>query len=273
MAIEAFFLPAAGGQRFCLFHQPDEPAAERGALVFIHPFAEEMNKSRRMAAVQARRLAAAGYRVLQIDLQGCGDSSGNFGDAAWSAWVEDVKLACAWLRRRTGAPLWLWGLRAGCLVAAAAARDLAGPVNFLFWQPTVSGKLYLQQFLRLKMAGAMLDGDAKGLTQLLRQQLSAGGAVEVGGYVLSPALAGGLEQADLALPGGAGRLEWLELTSMPEASLAPAAQKYLEDWRLAGHRARARVVSGQQFWQTVETTECPALVNATLEMLQEEGCP
>lgn len=272
MAIEAFFLPATGGQRFCLLHRPGGPETERGALVFIHPFAEEMNKARRMAAVQARALAMAGYRVLQIDLQGCGDSSGNFGDAAWSTWVEDVKLAASWLRRQTEAPLWLWGLRTGCLVAAEAARDLAESVNFLFWQPTVSGKLYLQQFLRLKMAGAWLEGDAKeGGTQALKQRLSAGEPVEVAGYVLSSALANGLEQAELAPPGRPGRLKWLELAAMPEASLAPAAEKCLETWRLVGHRARARVVGGQQFWQTVETTECPALIDATLDMLQEEA--
>jgi alpha-beta hydrolase superfamily lysophospholipase len=70
MTFEAFFLPAASGQRFCLFHQPDSLTAARGAVVYVHPFAEEMNKSRRMAALQAKALAAAGYAVLQIDLHG-----------------------------------------------------------------------------------------------------------------------------------------------------------------------------------------------------------
>ncbi|HJW25490.1 MAG TPA: hydrolase 2, exosortase A system-associated [Rhodocyclaceae bacterium] len=272
MAIEAFFLPAAGGQRFCLFHPPPVAGRERGAVVFVHPFAEEMNKSRRMAALQARRLAAAGYAVLQVDLLGCGDSSGNFDDADWNAWLEDVRLAVAWLGRRSAAPLWLWGLRTGCLVAAAAARELAGPVNFLFWQPTVSGKLYLQQFLRLKLAAALADGESRGMTRALRQLLAEGKAVEVAGYVLSPALAAGLEEADLAPPGRPGRTEWLELSAQAEASLAPASRKCLEAWRQAGHQVRERVVGGQHFWQTVETTECPALLDATLETL-EEACP
>ncbi|MBN9422686.1 MAG: alpha/beta hydrolase, partial [Candidatus Accumulibacter sp.] len=121
MACEAFFLPATSGQRYCLFHRPATEGAARGALVYVHPFAEEMNKSRRMAAVQARALAAAGYAVLQIDLHGCGDSSGDFADASWAGWLDDVELACAWLRARCAAPLWLWGLRSGCLLAAEAA--------------------------------------------------------------------------------------------------------------------------------------------------------
>lgn len=270
MAIEAFYLPAAGGQRFCLYHRPDSDRREKGALLFVHPFAEEMNKSRRMTALQARALAAAGYCVLQMDLAGCGDSSGSLDLAAWDYWVDDVELGCRWLKRRSGAPLWLWGLRTGCLVAAAAARRLDEAANFLFWQPTVSGKIYLQQFLRLKMAGALADGGPKGVTQMLRHRLAAGEEVEVAGYVFSAALADGLEAAELAPPDRPGRVEWLELASQAEGSLAPVSQKCLAAWKAAGHGARGRIVAGQQFWQTVETTECPGLLAATLESLEEE---
>ncbi|MGE5491792.1 MAG: hydrolase 2, exosortase A system-associated, partial [Actinomycetota bacterium] len=240
MAIEAFYLPAAGGQRFCLYHRPDSDRREKGALLFVHPFAEEMNKSRRMTALQARALAAAGYCVLQMDLAGCGDSSGSLDLAAWDYWVDDVELGCRWLKRRSGAPLWLWGLRTGCLVAAAAARRLDEAANFLFWQPTVSGKIYLQQFLRLKMAGALADGGPKGVTQMLRHRLAAGEEVEVAGYVFSAALADGLEAAELAPPDRPGRVEWLELASQAEGSLAPVSQKCLAAWKAAGHGARGR---------------------------------
>ncbi len=77
MAPEAFFLPVANAQhsqRFCLFH-PAQGRASGAPLLYLHPFAEEMNKSRRMAALQSRALAEHGYAVLQIDLLGCGDSS------------------------------------------------------------------------------------------------------------------------------------------------------------------------------------------------------
>ena len=104
-------------------------------MIYLHPFAEEMNKSRRMAALQSRALAAAGYDVLQIDLLGCGDSSGDFSDATWQGWKDDVVLAYNWLRTQSNAPLTLWGLRAGCLLAANAAGDLPESRNFIFWQP------------------------------------------------------------------------------------------------------------------------------------------
>ncbi|MEN9478057.1 MAG: hypothetical protein RLZZ300_2198, partial [Pseudomonadota bacterium] len=109
-------------------------------MLYIHPFAEEMNKSRRMAALQSRALAATGYDVLQVDLLGCGDSSGDFSDASWQAWREDVLAGYRSLRERSTAPLILWGLRAGCLLAAETATELPEAADFIFWQPVISGK-------------------------------------------------------------------------------------------------------------------------------------
>ena len=119
------------GCRFALHHRPAGPP--RGLVVYVHPFAEEMNKSRRMAALQSRALAEAGFAVLQLDLMGCGDSDGELLDASWAQWVADVVFACGWLRQQylpsgpDTVPLWLWGLRAGALLAADAARQWPEP--------------------------------------------------------------------------------------------------------------------------------------------------
>lgn len=269
MALQAFFLPASPGQRFALLHAPDGAAQVRGAVVYVHPFAEELNKSRRMAALQARAMAAAGYLVLQIDLLGCGDSSGDFGDATWEAWLADVELACAWLLERNRAPLWLWGQRTGCLLANEVANRMTRPVNLLFWQPVVSGKQFLHQFLRLKVAAQMLGGDNKGAMEGLRQQLQRGESVEIAGYRLSAALAGGLEKAELLLPHRSGRVEWLEISSKTDGSLSPAALARLGQWQAAGHRARGSSVNGPAFWQTAEINECPALLEASLRLMGE----
>jgi len=268
--MEPFFLPVdSGGQRLCLHHFP-QTGSVLGAVVYVHPFAEEMNKSRRMAALQSRALAQAGFAVLQIDLLGCGDSSGDFGDATWAAWVDDVLRAAAWLRQRHAAPLWLWGLRAGALLAAEAARRIDEPCNFLFWQPTTSGKTVLQQFLRLKAAADLLDGGAKGVVAGLRAQLAAGRAVEVAGYTVAPALAEGLERATLQPPPrGAGRVEWFDVSAAAEASLSPAAAMSAPAWRGASFDVRQAVVSGPSFWQTTEIEDAPALLQATSAALDE----
>lgn len=263
---EAFYLPAGTGQRFCLYH-PSQGPEEKGAVLYIHPFAEEMNKSRHMAALQSRALAAAGYGVLQIDLHGCGDSSGDFADASWESWVEDVLLACHWLQERSSAPLWLWGLRAGCLLAVNAAVNLKDCPNFLFWQPAIVGKPLLQQFLRLKLAAEMIGNESKKLAEEMRQQLAQGESIEVAGYRLSPQLIRGLEAAELQLPPFAGRVEWIEISPRTEATLAPVSSKRLEQWQEAGLAMRGQVVSGPSFWQTSEIEEAPALIQATLQAL------
>lgn len=263
MQREAFFLPAAVGQRFCLYY-PARGCAERGAVVYLHPFAEEMNKSRRMASLQARALAASGYGVLQIDLYGCGDSSGDFGDATWQHWSEDVHLACHWLRARSRAPLILWGLRAGCLLAASAAVNLPEVPNFIFWQPVLSGKQHWQQFMRLKMAGELASGHTKGITEQLRQLLDAGQGVEIAGYTIHPALAGGFQDAELqAQAGQSGRVAWLELSTRADPILAPFTQKRIEQWQAAGYTVNAQVVRGPAFWQTTEIEDVPELLGAT----------
>ncbi len=284
MPPEAFFLPATStgsGQRFCLFYPAQGDAKDasiRGQILYIHPFAEEMNKARRMAALQARALARSGFEVLQIDLRGCGDSSGDFGDATWQSWVSDVVQGCHWLRSRSNAhgvssdhvALWLWGLRAGCLLAVQAASQLSEACNFLFWQAPSAGKPLLQQFLRLKVAGDMLGGQAKGVMDGLRQQLADGVAVEIAGYLLSPGLASGLEQAALVPPAGRGqaqRLEWFELSTREDASLSPISANTVAQWQQAGFAVSSHIVRGPAFWQTTEIEDAPALIAATTAAL------
>jgi exosortase A-associated hydrolase 2 len=275
--IEAFMLPAGAGRKdrlMALWHASVADAALRGVVLYVHPFAEEMNKTRRMAALQARALAAAGYGVLQIDLKGCGDSSGEFGDATWFDWVSDVRTAVRWLRGRSSAPLTLWGLRAGCLVLADAAAQMPDEnCSFLFWQPTPKGAPVLRQFLRTAAAAAFLDGRGKGVVDGLRQKLAAGITVEVGGYRVHPALAAGLEQAQLPVPPRLDRLVWLEVSavaapSAPGPPLTPASVSASAAWRLAATRFEVRLVPGPPFWQTAEIEIAPALIEATLAALQ-----
>ena len=270
-ALQAFFLPGsgpAGGQRMAVLRLPQGPA--RGAVLHVPAFAEELNKSRRMVALASRALSDAGYAVLQIDLHGCGDSSGEFADTSWEQWLADVTAAADWLRARHGGEFWLWGLRAGCLLAAEAARQLPGPQRLLLWQPQTSGRLVLQQFLRLKMASQMQQGASKGVTEALRRDLDAGQTVDIAGYQLGPALARGLEAATLQAPqaggsGGAGdRLVWLEVTSREPLALLPAAAAPLAQWRATGHAVQAQAVAGPPFWQTLEIEEAPALVDASV---------
>jgi exosortase A-associated hydrolase 2 len=274
--LDASFQPAPdSGQRLYLHHTPSEGAQLKGAVLYVHPWAEEMNKSRRMAALASRALAADGWAVLQQDLLGCGDSSGDFGDASWQAWVDDVTRAAQWLQsRHPGAPLWLWGLRAGALLATAAASQIGGPLNLLFWQPALQGKTLLQQFLRLKAAAKLADGGGKAILEAARADLAAGNTVEVAGYSLPAALAHGLELAVLAPPAiDPGRLVWLDVSAQADPTLSPATQGACPRWQAAGWQVDAQAVIGPALWQTADIEDAPALLAATQAALRGTPAP
>jgi exosortase A-associated hydrolase 2 len=245
-------------------------------VLHVPAFAEELNKSRRMVALAMRALSDAGYAVLQIDLEGCGDSSGEFSDTTWAQWRADVGAAASWLRERHGGEFWLWGLRAGCLLATEAAAAMPAVQGLLLWQPQSSGKQVLQQFLRLKMANQLQQGAGKGVIEALRRDLDAGQCVEVAGYRLGPALARGLEAAtlDAPPPGAPGhRVVWLEVSSREPAVLLPASATPLARWRAAGYAVWSEAVSGPAFWQTTDIEEAPALVESTVHALLAGSSP
>lgn len=260
-----FFLPTESGRRFCVYH----PSVREGAvpgIVYAHPFCEEMNKTRRMAALQSRRFAAAGYAVLQIDLFGCGDSSGDFADARWETWKQDLRIALGWLKSRARGPLALWGLRLGATLAADVARDPGlGVEQILLWQPVVSGELLLTQFLRLRLAAEMLaDGAAQSGVRELRESLRGGLSQEIGGYDLHPRLAAEIEGLRLAeLVPAVKRAHCLEVSASAEPKLSPASQRAMEAWRSRGLDVHTTAVEGEPFWSTLEITECETLLAAT----------
>ena len=265
--------PGRGGRRFVVMHEPVD--APRGGVVGVPGFAEEMNKGRRTAALGARAMARAGFLVVQPDLEGCGDSSGDMASASWDGWVDDVLDTARWACELAGGdlPLCLWGIRAGCLVAAQAHAQLGAAAHLLLWQPQPNGKLVLQQFLRLKMAGQLQQGTARGVTEGLNADLAAGRAVEVVGYTLGPGVANGLAAAQLRAPAAAdpsqaeSRVLWLEVSAQDPPQLLPASQGIVQRWQDGGVDVRAAAVTGPLFWQTMDIEEAPTLVARTAEEL------
>lgn len=273
MGLTPFFLDTGAGQRFCI-HHPAHGGAAKASVLYLHPFAEEMNKSRRMAALQARALARSGCSVLQVDFGGCGDSCGDFGNASWQGWIDDAIAGARWLQQRDDrVPFWLWGLRAGCLIATATAARLGEPCNLLLWQPTLKGKTALQQFLRVGMAGGLAAGSTKDTGKTLREKLARELTVEIAGYRLNASLARDLDAATLQAPPQAQRIEWLEVSSAPQPMLLPASAQIIADWTEAGHSVHSQIVCGPPFWQTSEISEAPALIDHTLASLLDEAAP
>ena len=259
-----FFLKAGKGERFCLYHRPASDTPARGSILYVHPFAEELNKSRRMAALQARAYARAGYGVLQIDLHGCGDSSGDFGEARWQSWLADLQLAWQWLADQDAGPIYLWGLRLGALLALEFAEHAAPAADgLILWQPVVSGSAHLRQFIRMQNTARLFSAPP---------QESEGHDMEVAGYLISQELALAVSGADAAIHAPRCPVFWFELTAAAPAGalackppeLQPASALLVERWRDGGAIVHERALHGLPFWSGVEISTCPALLAATL---------
>lgn len=270
---QSFFLNTSNGRRFCVFHAVSENIKCRGAVLFIAPFAEEMNKSRRMFSLQARRLAQQGFAVLILDLYGCGDSDGELKDASWMQWKDDLDVAFSWLRQRCDAPVSLLGLRLGALLALDFIRDTEHEIHqIILWQPVLNGQQFLTQFFRLKLANEILNGsnEQSGGTPSIRQQLNDGGIVEVAGYEISSRLCTGIDGLNaidllaLRIP-----VYWLEIQVDANAALPPTKQKVIDYWQQHQVDVHLEQVSGPDFWMTQEITACDELVARTTRLFTQ----
>jgi exosortase A-associated hydrolase 2 len=268
---QPFFLDASGGPRLCVYYAPPSGTRIREAVIYLHPFCNEMNKSRRMASLQARAMAHEGVAVLQIDLYGCGDSSGDFADALWDIWKEDVSLAHRWLDENLGVPVSLWGLRMGALLALDYASGSVSPIpKLILWQPGSTGESYITQFLRMRIANEMLTPDSGKSaasshgTQGLRNIMKQGQSLEIAGYELVPALAEAIDKLKIAsLAPRGSKVAWFEIVADVGRNLPPVSQQILAEWRRQDVSVESHCVVGLPFWATQEITECPALLQAT----------
>lgn len=267
---QVFHLPVGNGQRLCVYHPAKQPSA-RASILYLHPFAEEMNKSRRMVSLQSKALASKGYSVLQIDLQGCGDSSGCFGDATSQSWFQDISAAWDWLQANSHEPVILWGLRLGASLALDFSRyQKRWPIGFLLWQPVLNGESYMTQFLRIRVASEMLDGVKSGGTKALRESLERGAREEVAGYLLNPDLVryiNSLQFSKITLDNVP--VYWLEVIPEGGDSLNPAISRTADSWRQANVYLTLDIVAGPAFWSTQEITICPALIERTIDRVRQ----
>jgi len=264
---EPFLLPTRNGDLFCIYRRPASGVVS-AQILHLPAFGDEMNKSRAMTARAARAFAALGCGVLQVDLRGCGDSAGEHSEATCQGWADDLHHAVAWLKSRhvgRGMP-WLWSLRFGSLLVAALLERGHGQVPLLLWQPMMTGKQQLNQLLRQKVASTVGQRDATRV-QELRERFQRGETLEIGGYSISPALAGELEAVSFALPDGyRGAVCWLEVAAT--TALSTVAQEHVESLRSARIVVDAFAVRGPGFWQSVEIERCDELVQASASWVE-----
>jgi len=266
--MQALFIDGSASNLFAIYWPPSGGMVSK-AILHIPAFAEEMNKSRRMVALQARTFAEQGYAVLVLDLFGTGESEGDFGEATWQIWLQNIDTAIDWLKQQGAQMIDLWGLRIGALLAMDFASRSQHPIERLIvWQPVVNGDVFITQFLRLRIAAAVMDRNApQERTSELKQQLSNGKTIEVAGYLLNPDLIKPmlvLRANDLDLS-SVKDLMLFEIVPSEDKGVSPANAKFIETLHSKNQVATIKTVVGSPFWSTQEIVEVPLLLTGIVE--------
>ncbi len=147
-------------------HIPEDGQA-RGAVVLCPPLGQEHIDSYRGVGLAAQQLCAAGVVAVRFDYEGTGDSAGDqLAADAVERWISSVATAVE-LARATGVQcVSLAGLRAGALLAAAAAGRCGPLTSFALWDPVVNGRAYLRQQTTLYRMSVGTDREQDGAVSI-----------------------------------------------------------------------------------------------------------
>jgi len=253
------YLPASGNTSQCIVHIP--------------AFAEEMNKSRHMVAMQARAFVEQGYSVLVFDLWGTGDSQGEFHEATWDIWLKNIDGVLSWLQDKGSDSISLWGLRSGVLLAMDYLHRYSANVDKLIcWQPVLNGEQFIMQFLRLRLAAAMMDKNLPNQnTSDLKKQLNEGTCIEVAGYQLNPELVNPMmtiraQQLNLQ---SVKQCHVFELTIGSDLEASYALTKWIKYIEQKDINVSLDIINGSLFWSTQEISESPGLIQLSSKRVSE----
>ncbi|GAC15106.1 alpha/beta fold hydrolase [Aliiglaciecola lipolytica] len=261
--IKGFFLPSAEGNLFVSQYGQANP---QKTILLLPSIFEELNLCRAVVTKQAIYLARQGYCVFCLDYLGTGDSEKEIEQVNVTTWRENIARVLQWLKSLEISSISLWGVRFGGLLALTELVEIQKvmPVKqVLLWKPVTKGKQFMTQFLRLKQANSMMQGEQK---INWRDKILSGVNVEVAGYTITEDLLGsidGLEVSktlEITCP-----VSWLELAS---TSVTPAVQIQTQGWNQ--EYLDIRSIEGTAFWQIPEIFEQSQLHLPTFNALQGE---
>ena len=248
VSLQAFHISSSFGNLAAVYHVPHAGNRHTQDVLFVHGFAHEHSIARAVMASIWSRLASDGTGVLSIDLPGCGDSDGDFGDGTWDNWLSAIAAAHSWLNENSGRPIHFAGLRLGAALALESAKQLACE-SILLLQPVIRGEEIMTQFLRMRVAFSGLRGNLteKETTQKLRARIAAGEKLEIGGFFLAPELALAIDKLDLrqSEPPLHHPIHWVETGS---GDMSPAAKATFDHWRTHETNLTLTTVGVKPYW-------------------------
>jgi exosortase A-associated hydrolase 2 len=273
--IKAEFKQFPSARLFCLKTSKKSSQASRVVLL-VPPFAEEMNKSRKMMSLLLAQTASESTCGYLFDLYGTGDSEGDFSQATWDIWRANLIDMLDFIGAQEGVEqISIVAIRSGALLVNSVLADETASSDKIksihYWNPVFNASLFIGQFLRLKLAANMMrnDGPKVGVKEL-RQQLQDEGSLEVAGYTLNSDLISGMEGAVITLPPSLSELalHYYEISSLGQ--ITPGLMKKISEVGGSAERRFTHVVEGAQFWSTQEIAINESLLDLTKKHLFAE---
>lgn len=227
--IHASYLDVRGEQLYLIRNRC--VGAPRARVLIAGPFGLERQNAGISLRLFAEAAADAGIETARFDYRGCGESTGSFREATFSAWIDDLAAVAAEISSGPPVPMALLGLRVGGLLAAEAfARGLGDAL--LLWDAPASGRAALVEVLRRRLATDFMEGTQAGARDpaeapLTREDyirdLEAGLEVEVEGYPWTRGLWSDALGYELTLPTQADTRPWLAIGLNRRAPAGTAA--------------------------------------------------
>jgi exosortase A-associated hydrolase 2 len=268
-----FFIKSNGNDIFVMEYAPLKSFDLNKYIIIIPPFAEEMNRSRRMVVLQAKQFAKKGFGTIIFDLYGTGDSEGDFGDARWDIWLANIDSIVQWLRGKNVSVHCLLGLRVGALLLMDYIKKSRTNLDkAILWQPEINGEMAMTRFLRLRLASNMLDRKKeKETTKSLRDKLLTSKSLEIAGYLLSAELYESIASLKLLSLStkNVRKYYWVDLVSDINQPISPVNSKVIESWKKNNHDVFVKSVVGEPFWALQEITLAPLLLDVTENLIAE----
>jgi len=270
---KAAFLDTDKGPLFTLYRRSTETLPLDHQILIIAPFAEEMNKSRRMFSVLSTALANNGLPSLLVDPYGTGDSPGDFAEATWERWLYDLQAAYQWLQQQGAKHISIVALRAGALLAMDMLNDPnILPKKIILWQPITNGQVMMGQFFRLRLAAGLFgDSEHKESSKDLLRILENEGSLEIAGYELSSSLYHSIHKLRLQniVARSSASIHWLELISNESQSISMSSRKVIDHLCKSGFSITDNTLIGDPFWSLQEINVVPELIEKTISQLMK----
>jgi uncharacterized protein len=243
----------------------------RGAVLIVHPFAEEKKFAHRVLVNAAWTLARSGFATLRFDLSGCGDSFGTFREATLKQWLADVSCATDVLRHETGcARLSLLGLRLGATLCRLANPALNDVRALILWEPVLSGRRYVEALWRKKLIKDMMTSGRGRITfDQARAEIARIGFIDLDGWDLGAPMLDELVALDLTQAPTPCTVPTLAVQIAFNAKVSAELTDFAASEHLAGAAIDVIGIRERPIWDRIDIVPATELITRSLDWLRE----